>query len=237
MTKKNSDEGVCLHKSIVENVIEEKSPLVGTWGSTCECPNGQIYNVGDYHNACETLACNGGIPGKCNKFRGEWSNKKVTCNANSASYTNKNCSFGKILQTRYETKIFLRQTYQRMLMGSFQELDQFSDSHFPLGIVVPIRKKVPVWYMPYTDLILFWNGDHKSSLKIPFVRIAQLEIGFVMSSYLSSLSNPEIFVPCNFTYYRDGGIDLWTDPDYHKDHGDHTTSELPLLRVLFGFLG
>jgi hypothetical protein len=236
MTKKNSDQGVCLHDSNIENVIEENSPFVGTWGSTCECPNGQIYNVGDYYDRCETLACEGGIPGKCNKFDGEWSNKKVTCNANSASYSNQNCSFGKILQTRNEAKIFLRQTYQRMLTGSFQELDQFSESHFPLGIVIPIRKKIPAWYMPDTSLILFWNGSNKSSLNIPFIRIAHLEIGFVISSYLSSLSNPEIFIPTTFTYFRDGGIELWTDPEYYKNQADHTT-DLPLLRVFFGSVG
>ena len=53
--------------------------MTGGWGGDCTCPDGQIYQVGDNHDGCGSLACFGGKSGTCNKARGPWSGKKVTC--------------------------------------------------------------------------------------------------------------------------------------------------------------
>ena len=42
-----------------------KKDGVGGWGGTCTCPSGEIYNVGDNNDFCASLACNGGVSGKC----------------------------------------------------------------------------------------------------------------------------------------------------------------------------
>jgi hypothetical protein len=41
---------------------------VGSSGGLCTCPNGQVYNVGDNGNSCESLACEGGISGKVTRM-------------------------------------------------------------------------------------------------------------------------------------------------------------------------
>ena len=51
----------------------------GTWGGGCACPNGQEYQVGDNGDACESLACIGGIALNCTKSAGEWSRREVNC--------------------------------------------------------------------------------------------------------------------------------------------------------------
>merc|ERR1719160_279088 len=51
----------------------------GGWGGSCTCADGQVYQVGDNGDSCATLACEGGIRGKCNKHGGEWSGASVTC--------------------------------------------------------------------------------------------------------------------------------------------------------------
>ena len=43
-----------------------------SWGGSCECPDGSIYQVSQ---------CIGGIPGECNRIGGPWSWRKVTCDA------------------------------------------------------------------------------------------------------------------------------------------------------------
>jgi len=64
-----------------DNVVEEKARGVGGWGGSCTCPDGSVYQVGDNYDYCDSLACNGGISGACNKVHGEWSYRKVTCGA------------------------------------------------------------------------------------------------------------------------------------------------------------
>ena len=58
----------------------------GTWGGGCACPNGEEYQVGkvghtgtNKDDACEGLACIGGIELNCTKSAGEWSNREVNC--------------------------------------------------------------------------------------------------------------------------------------------------------------
>jgi len=51
----------------------------GNWGGECTCPDGQVYEVGDNHNACGSLACVRGLPGECNNASGSWSGRKVEC--------------------------------------------------------------------------------------------------------------------------------------------------------------
>jgi hypothetical protein len=49
----------------------EKGAGVGSWGGSCTCPNGQVYDVGDSGNTCESLACEGGIAGE-NAIQNFW---------------------------------------------------------------------------------------------------------------------------------------------------------------------
>merc|ERR550525_589702 len=53
--------------------------VAGGWGGKCTCPDGQVYQVGDNHDGCGSLACVGGTPGECNKHHGPWHQKKVEC--------------------------------------------------------------------------------------------------------------------------------------------------------------
>merc|ERR1719199_2431233 len=63
-----------------KNEYIRNAPGVGGWGGECTCPDGQVYQVGDENNACGSIACVGGVPGKCNRFRNnKWSNSKVIC--------------------------------------------------------------------------------------------------------------------------------------------------------------
>ena len=39
---------------------------IGSWGGTCTCPDGQVYEVGDTGN-CASLACEGGWPSSCER--------------------------------------------------------------------------------------------------------------------------------------------------------------------------
>ena len=38
------------------NVQELRWSNVGNWGSTCTCPDGEVYWVGDHNNGCATVA-------------------------------------------------------------------------------------------------------------------------------------------------------------------------------------
>jgi len=52
----------------------------GGWGGKCTCPDGSVYWVADNHDFCGSLACfGGGKSGKCNRFDGKWSQRKVVC--------------------------------------------------------------------------------------------------------------------------------------------------------------
>ena len=39
----------------------------------------KLYLVGDKNNACGSLACGGGVSGKCHKKTGAWSGRSVQC--------------------------------------------------------------------------------------------------------------------------------------------------------------
>lgn len=54
-------------------------PEVGDWGGTCACPNGSVYRVGDNGDACETLACIGGVSGTCSEANAGGEGYRVTC--------------------------------------------------------------------------------------------------------------------------------------------------------------
>jgi len=64
----------------VEGVNEyNKHAGKGGWGGQCTCADGQVYQVGDNGDSCATLACEGGIRGKCNRHNGDWSGAAVKC--------------------------------------------------------------------------------------------------------------------------------------------------------------
>lgn len=60
-------------------VIENSARDIGGFGGSCTCPDGSVFQVGDNHNNCGSLACIGGESGKCIRRHGEWSGRKVTC--------------------------------------------------------------------------------------------------------------------------------------------------------------
>jgi len=70
-----------------QNRIQENAAGVGGWGGSCTCPDGSVYQVGDNHNSCGSLACIGGVSGTCNRQDGAWSRRKVIC----APPTEKEC--------------------------------------------------------------------------------------------------------------------------------------------------
>merc|ERR1712113_440908 len=63
----------------VNNIETENADGVGVWGGSCTCPDGQVYQVGDNNNDCNSLACIGGEPSTCHKVQGTWSKRKVEC--------------------------------------------------------------------------------------------------------------------------------------------------------------
>ena len=75
--------------NILKKVIEEILPIyyltgnlvekgVGEHGGLCLCPDGSSYQVGSKDN-CESLECINGQMTNCNKRKGAWSYRKVTC--------------------------------------------------------------------------------------------------------------------------------------------------------------
>ena len=53
----------------------------GGYGGSCTCPDGQVYQVGDDNNSCNSMSkgCVGGTATSCYKSSGKWSYGKVTC--------------------------------------------------------------------------------------------------------------------------------------------------------------
>lgn len=63
---------------------------VGGYGGTCTCPDGQEYEVGDHHNHCGSLACEGGTWTDCESVdMPKRQGMKVTCAP--ALYSHKGC--------------------------------------------------------------------------------------------------------------------------------------------------
>jgi len=59
----------------------------GGWGGSCTCADGSTYWVGDNHDYCGSLACFGykAKSGKCHRYDGKWSKKKVVCGTKAAN--------------------------------------------------------------------------------------------------------------------------------------------------------
>ena len=66
---------------LIENIEQEKAPGVGGHGGSCQCPDGNVYQVGDNNNNCGSLACTNGHyrTDDCKNRNGLWSNRSVTC--------------------------------------------------------------------------------------------------------------------------------------------------------------
>eukprot|EP00928_Gymnodinium_smaydae_P080794 TRINITY_DN64419_c0_g1_i1.p1 TRINITY_DN64419_c0_g1~~TRINITY_DN64419_c0_g1_i1.p1 ORF type:complete len:408 (-),score=27.83 TRINITY_DN64419_c0_g1_i1:180-1355(-) len=57
----------------------------GRWGGLCTCPDGNVYVVGDNNDGCESLACEGGVPGTCAPHgASEHAGMKVSCDVSRA---------------------------------------------------------------------------------------------------------------------------------------------------------
>jgi len=69
------------------NIVTENAPNVGGWGGSCECPDGNVYQVGDNHDSCGSLACVGGTSGTCNRWHGSWARRKVECAGQATTAT------------------------------------------------------------------------------------------------------------------------------------------------------
>ena len=61
------------------NVVENNAPGVGSWGGTCTCPDGQVYQVGDNFDSCKSLACYNGFGAGCSSNNPGGQKVKVTC--------------------------------------------------------------------------------------------------------------------------------------------------------------
>jgi hypothetical protein len=67
-------------KEVKKPNVYERVGGVGAWGGTCTCPDGQVYQVGDYNNYCGSLACIGGTPSQCEQVgRSERTGMQATC--------------------------------------------------------------------------------------------------------------------------------------------------------------
>lgn len=60
----NREGMICSSPQVNEHIFVGL-PEVGDWGGTCTCPNGEVYQVGDNNDGCQTLACIGGVAGSC----------------------------------------------------------------------------------------------------------------------------------------------------------------------------
>ena len=73
-------------KPPIENEVLNDEPGVGGWGGSCACPDGRIYQVGDYIDHCGSLACVGGVGGQCHRRGGPWSRRKVICKPSQTAW-------------------------------------------------------------------------------------------------------------------------------------------------------
>ena len=69
----------CQASSQKTNLVIERAVGVGYMGGICTCADGSEYSVGDNNDNCESLACDNGTSGICNKFFGPWAFRKVVC--------------------------------------------------------------------------------------------------------------------------------------------------------------
>lgn len=61
------------------NMYISTSGVVGIWGGACTCPDGTVYQVGDWANMCRSMACFAGKAGTCNQREGVWSHGLAIC--------------------------------------------------------------------------------------------------------------------------------------------------------------
>ena len=70
---------VCSPMPAVDKVEKDVSG-VGDNGGSCTCPrSGEVYQVGDYEDNCDTMACHGGVRGECGVVNPGGAKVKVTC--------------------------------------------------------------------------------------------------------------------------------------------------------------
>ena len=62
------------------NLVETGIPNIGSYGGSCTCPDGQVYEVGDNYDSCGSLACVGGVEGTCMRVHNTTRyGRRVTC--------------------------------------------------------------------------------------------------------------------------------------------------------------
>jgi hypothetical protein len=116
------DGGVCLqNNSANQDVVRTQSFWAGVSGGTCTCPNGSSYLAGDAYDDCKTLSCNNGSYSGCQKSRGPWSHQEVICSKTSPRSVDPKCSFPKVTQSTYNTKIhLLNKIARRKIEGTYK---------------------------------------------------------------------------------------------------------------------
>jgi len=65
-----------------DDIVHEGVTWLHEYGGTCTCPSGATYQVSTYsfqYGRCGKFACKNGEAGACNKRKGEWSYRSVTC--------------------------------------------------------------------------------------------------------------------------------------------------------------
>ena len=62
------------------NRVTRSNRTAGEFGGACACPDGAMYLVGDNHDDCASLACEGGVAGPCTREkRSAWASRRVAC--------------------------------------------------------------------------------------------------------------------------------------------------------------
>lgn len=99
-----------LHNDYYNNKLDN-----GGWGGTCTCPNGMQYSVGDHHDLCATMACDGGTPGPCESLHSEERNGYgVIC----GRYTPQAKFDGSVPVSATSSSASLREVLARTAVGS-----------------------------------------------------------------------------------------------------------------------
>jgi Ca2+-binding EF-hand superfamily protein len=86
-------EGMMIHLPGPENLRPESindffwQEDIGEWGSTCLCPNGDLYYSGCLDHSCSNLACFMGKPGRVQRTAGPWSHRVTACSSTDTTQT------------------------------------------------------------------------------------------------------------------------------------------------------
>jgi hypothetical protein len=82
-----AEDGLGVIEGYYNNVVKEDVSGIGGNGGICRCPNGMVYDVGDYNNNCEDLACDGGVVQSCEGTYKEYRvGRKVECGGRITSF-------------------------------------------------------------------------------------------------------------------------------------------------------